>query len=230
MKNFTRRRFGQTLAGTAAAALASSSFPRMAFAQMAKARPLNFPPGFLWGCATASYQIEGAVSEDGRKPSIWDTFSHTPGKTHNGDTGDVADDSYHRYKEDVQLLKTMGAKVYRLSIAWPRVFPEGDGQPNERGMAYYERVVDELLANGMDPYVTLFHWDLPQALQDKQGGWESRATSQAFADYSAYVAKRLSDRVHHFFTTNEFVCFTDLGYRSGVFAPGMQLPASRANQ
>lgn len=190
----------------------------------------GFPADFIWGAATASYQIEGAVNEDGRKPSIWDTFSHTAGKTHNGDTGDIADDSYHRYKEDIQLMKNMGVKAYRMSIAWPRVFPDGTGSPNPKGLDYYNRVVDELLANGMDPYVTMFHWDLPQAMQDKNGGWESRDTSKAFADYAGYVSKRLSDRVHHFFTTNEFVCFTDLGYRIGQFAPGLHLPADRANQ
>jgi beta-glucosidase len=130
MKTLTRRRFGKTLAGTAAAALAGASLPKLAFAQMAKAALLKFPPGFLWGCATAAYQIEGAVKEDGRKPSIWDTFSHTPGKTFQGETGDVADDSYHLYKEDVQLLKNLGVRGYRMSIAWSRVFPDGTGQPN----------------------------------------------------------------------------------------------------
>jgi beta-glucosidase len=229
----SRRSFGKLVTAATLTGSAAAQDPALKTGSSSHTSPTaqqRFPQGFRWGCATASYQIEGAVSEDGRKPSVWDTFSHTAGKTHNGDTGDIADDSYHRYKEDVQLLKDLGVKVYRLSIAWPRVFPEGDGQPNDKGMAYYERVVDELLANGIDPYVTLFHWDLPQALQDKQGGWESRATAQAFADYTAYVAKRLSDRVHHFFTTNEFVCFTDMGYRTGVFAPGLQLPASRANQ
>ena len=190
----------------------------------------HFPAGFRWGCATASYQIEGAVNEDGRKPSIWDTFSHTAGKTHHGDSGDVADDSYHRFKDDIQLMKNMGVKVYRFSVAWPRVFPDGVGQPNEKGLAYYQRVVDELIANGIDPYVTMFHWDLPQAMQDRNGGWQSSETSKAFADYSGYVAKHLSDRVHHFFTTNEFVCFTDLGYRIGQFAPGLKLPPAQANQ
>src|ERR1035438_3418507 len=124
MKTLTRRRFGKTLAGTAVAAMASSSLSRLAFAQLATPSLLQFPPNFLWGCATASYQIEGAVKEDGRKPSVWDTFSHTPGKTFHGETGDVADDSYHLYKEDVRLLKNLGAKVYRFSISWPRVFPD----------------------------------------------------------------------------------------------------------
>ena len=147
MKKITRRRFGKALAGTAAASLAASTLPRFAWAQ--NPTLLRFPANFMWGCATASYQIEGAVNEDGRKPSIWDTFSHTPGKTFQGDTGDVADDSYHLYKEDVRLLKNLGAKVYRFSIAWSRIFPDGTGQPNQKGLAYYQRVVDELLKNNI---------------------------------------------------------------------------------
>jgi beta-glucosidase len=227
MKTLTRRRFGKTLAGTAIAAMASSSLSRLAFAQLATPALLQFPPNFLWGCATASYQIEGAVKEDGRKPSVWDTFSHTPGKTFHGETGDVADDSYHLYKEDVQLLKNLGAKVYRFSISWSRVFPDGTGQPNPKGLDYYQRVVDELLKNNIDPYITLFHWDLPQALP---GGWQSRDTSKAFGDYAAYISKHLSDRVGHFFTTNEFTCFTDLGYKTGKFAPGLKLHDAQVNQ
>jgi beta-glucosidase len=227
MKNLTRRRFVQTVAGSAVAVAASSSLPKIAFAQMIKASDLSFPSGFLWGCATASYQVEGAVNEDGRGPSIWDTFSHTPGKTFQGDTGDVADDSYHRYKEDIALMKNLGITVYRFSISWPRIFPNGTGQPNEKGMAYYERVVDELLKNNIAPYATLFHWDLPQALP---GGWQSRDTSKAFADYAGYVSKRLSDRVRYFFTTNEFVCFSDLSYKIGQFAPGLKLQGAPVNQ
>jgi beta-glucosidase len=227
MKNLTRRRFGKTLAGTAAAALASASLPRIALAQIAKASLLQFPPNFVWGCATAAYQIEGAVKEDGRKPSVWDTFSHTPGKTFRGETGDVADDSYHLYKEDVQLLKNLGVSAYRFSLAWSRIFPDGTGQPNQKGLDYYNRVVDELLKNNISPYITLFHWDLPQALP---GGWQSRDTSKAFADYAAYVSRQLSDRVGHFFTTNEFTCFTDSGYESGKFAPGLKLPPAQVNQ
>jgi beta-glucosidase len=225
MKTLTRRQFGKTLAGTSAAAFAAASVPGLAFAQSPAA--LRFPDGFLWGCATASYQIEGAVNEDGRGQTNWDVFSHTAGKTFQGDTGDVADDSYHLYKQDVQLLKNLGVKVYRLSIAWARIFPNGTGQPNDKGMAYYEHVVDELLGNGITPYVTLFHWDLPQALP---GGWQSRDTSKAFADYAGYVAKHLSDRVQHFFTTNEFVCISDLGHKTGQFAPGLKLPPGPANQ
>jgi len=225
--NLTRRRFGKTAAAAAGVALAGSALPRFVFAQSPTAKLLQFPDNFLWGCATASYQIEGGVKEDGRGASVWDTFSHTPGKTFQGDTGDVADDSYHLYKEDVKLLKDMGVTVYRLSISWSRIFPNGTGQPNEKGLAYYQRVVDELLKNNIAPYITLFHWDLPQALP---GGWQSRDTSKAFADYAGYVSKKLSDRVHNFFTTNEFVCFTDLSYRNGQFAPGLKLPDKQVNQ
>jgi beta-glucosidase len=188
-----------------------------------------FPAGFLWGTATAAYQVEGAAKEDGRGASIWDTFSHTPGKVKNGDTGDVADDHYHRYKEDVQLMKALGVRGYRFSVAWPRVFPAGDGAPNPKGLDFYDRVVDELLANGIEPFCTLYHWDLPQALQDR-GGWESRDTSKAFADYAGYVAAHLSDRVTHFFTINEFGAFVELGYNIGIHAPGLKLPPGRLNQ
>ena len=179
MNTLTRRQFARTIAATAATTFASASLSRIALARMSGGTLLQFPADFKWGCATASYQIEGAANEDGRKPSVWDTFSHTPGKTFQGDTGDVADDSYHLYKEDVQLLKNLGAKVYRFSISWSRIFPDGTGQPNEKGLAHYQRVVDELLANDIQPYITLFHWDLPQALP---GGWETRDTSKAFAD------------------------------------------------
>ena len=225
MKSITRREFGKGVAATAAT-LAGTQLPKLAFGQL---HPVSrqFPQGFLWGCATAAYQIEGAAKEDGRGPSIWDTFSHTPGITVNGDTGDVADDSYHLYKEDVRLLKNLGVKTYRMSVSWSRIFPSGTGKPNPLGLDYYNRVVDELLANNITPYVTLFHWDLPQALP---GGWQSRDTSKAFADYAAYISKHLSDRVHHFMTTNEFTCFTDLGYRIGQFAPGLKLSSAQANQ
>jgi beta-glucosidase len=226
LKRFTRREFAKTIG----AAGAVSGMPlSLAFGQEGAPAPrsLAFPPNFLWGCATSAYQIEGAVAVDGRGPSNWDIFSHTPGKTHKGETGDVAADSYHRYKEDVQLLKDLGAKTYRFSLSWSRIFPHGGGKPNEAGLAYYQRLIDELLKNGIEPYVTLFHWDLPQSLD---GGWQSRDTPKAFADYAAYAARKLSDRVRHFMTTNEVVCFTDLSYQIGQFAPGLKLPAAQVNQ
>jgi beta-glucosidase len=195
-----------------------------------QASPRAFPGGFQWGTATASYQVEGAAHEDGRGPSVWDTFSHTPGKVVNNGTGDVADDHYHRYKQDVQLMKALGVTSYRFSIAWPRVFPQGDGAPNPKGLDFYNRLVDELLANGIQPFATLYHWDLPQPLQDRVGGWESRDTSNAFGNYAGYVAERLTDRVKHIFTINEFGAFVDLGYRAGIHAPGLKLPPGRFNQ
>ena len=226
MKLITRREFGQSVAAAAAVTAAGVSLPKFAFGEY-KTEVRYFPKGFLWGCATAAYQVEGAAAEDGRGPSVWDTFSHTPGKTFNGETGDVADDSYHLYQQDIQLLRTLGVQAHRMSISWSRVFPEGKGFANPKGMDYYERVVDELLANHITPYVTLFHWDLPQALE---GGWQSRDTAKAFADYAAYVTRRLGDRVHNFMTTNEFTCFTDAGYREGRFAPGLRLPDAQVNQ
>ena len=193
-------------------------------------RHAPFPKNFLWGTATSSYQIEGAVDEDGRGKSIWDTFSHTPGKIEDGTTGDRANEHYHRYKDDVALIKALGVKAYRFSIAWPRVFPEGSGQPNPKGLDFYNRLVDELLANGIEPYATLYHWDLPQALQDRLGGWQSSDTSKAFADYAAYVAQRLTDRVKNIFTVNEVGRFVNFGYGWGIDAPGLRLPAAQLNQ
>src|SRR6201996_5196573 len=235
-ENLSRRAFGKTVG---AAAFTSSAFPAAAIAgaphpDAGQPSPreafYQFPNGFLWGCATAAYQIEGGAKDGGRGPSIWDTFSHIPGKIHNNDTGDVANDDYHRYKDDIQLLKSLGAKIYRFSVSWPRIFPEGTGTPNPKGIDFYSRVVDELLANGIEPFCTLFHWDLPQALQDRVGGWQSRETSKAFGEYAGYVASRLSDRVHHFFTMNEFSSFIDLGYRDGRFAPGLKLAPGELNQ
>ena len=228
MRDLTRRQFGKVAA--VAATLAGVTLPEFSFGQphpQAHLSSRQFPRGFVWGCATAAYQIEGGANEGGRGPSVWDVFSHTAGKTFKGDTGDVADDSYHLYKEDVQLLKNLGVGAYRMSISWSRIFPQGTGPPNPVGLDYYKRVVDELLANRITPYITLFHWDLPQALP---GGWQSRSTSLAFGDYAAYVARQLGDRVHHFMTTNEFACFTDLSYRNGQFAPGLRLAAAEVNQ
>jgi len=184
----------------------------------------RFPPGFVWGAATAAYQIEGAADQDGRGPSIWDTFSHTPGRTFAGDTGDVATDHYHRYPEDVALMAELGLGAYRFSIAWARVLPGGTGAVNEAGLDFYDRLVDDLLARGIDPYVTLYHWDLPQALQDA-GGWGARETSAHFAEYAAVAAARLGDRVRNWTTLNEPWCSAFLGHGSGVHAPGLTDPA-----
>jgi beta-glucosidase len=223
MQPLTRRQFARL----AAAAVSSVSLPRLTMGEAPSPHSLQFPGGFLWGCATSAYQIEGAVAADGRGRTIWDTFAHTRGKTHKGQTGDVAADSYHRFAEDVKLLKELGAKTYRFSIAWARILPQGTGRPNDKGIAYYDRLVDELLKNDIAPYATLFHWDLPQALP---GGWQSRDTAKAFGDYAGFVAKRLSDRVRHFMTTNEIVCFTDLSYKRGLFAPGLKLGDAAVNQ
>lgn len=225
MTRFSRRDLGKMLGGTAAVSLTQGWGTGVA--QAVTPSDLSFPKGFKWGCATAAYQIEGAVKEDGRGETIWDVFSHTPGKVANGDTGDIACDSYHRYAEDTQLLKQLGVGTYRLSLAWSRIFPEGRGKPNPKGLDHYQRVIDTLLANGIEPHVTLFHWDLPSALP---GEWQSRDTAKAFADYAGYVAGKLSDRVGHFMTTNEFRCFTDLGHKLGTHAPGLKLPPREVNQ
>ena len=184
---------------------------------------MTFPENFLWGAASASYQIEGGVDEGGRGVSIWDTFSHTPGNIKNGDTGDAAADSFHRWQEDVQLVKDMGLGAYRFSIAWPRIDPNGGGSWNPKGFAYYDRLVDALLEAGVQPWVTLYHWDLPQALQDR-GGWQSEETVQRYTAYAKQVAEHFKGRVRHWFTFNEPQCFIGLGYGSGEHAPGLQLP------
>ena len=180
---------------------------------------LVFPQSFLIGSATASYQIEGATEEDGRGPSIWDTFSRTPGKVVNGDTGDIADDHYHRLDEDLDLMKRLELEAYRFSIAWPRVQPGGSGSVNEKGLAFYSRLVDGLLERGIRPIATLSHWDLPQELEDA-GGWPARDTANRFADYAAIAGEALGDRVHTWTTLNEPWCSAYLGYGSGGHAPG----------
>ncbi|MFE3852352.1 GH1 family beta-glucosidase [Streptomyces griseorubiginosus] len=178
------------------------------------------PQDFLWGTATAAYQIEGAVAEDGRAPSIWDTFSHTPGKVAGGDTGDVACDHYHRWREDIDLMRRLGTNAYRLSVAWPRVVPGGDGPVNAKGLDFYDELIDGLLAAGITPSVTLYHWDLPQALQDR-GGWPARDTAEHFAAYASVVAGRLGDRVNHWTTLNEPLCSAWIGHLEGKMAPGL---------
>ena len=179
----------------------------------------QFPEGFRWGTATSSYQIEGAAAEDGRTPSIWDTFSRTPGKTFEGATGDVAVDHYHRYPEDIALMAEIGVNAYRFSISWSRILPTGAGAVNQRGLDFYARVVDGLLDKGISPAITLYHWDLPQELQD-EGGWVNRDTSYRFADYAAIVTGALGDRVDTWMTLNEPWCSAFLGYSGGVHAPG----------
>ncbi|MEU8043828.1 GH1 family beta-glucosidase [Micromonospora echinofusca] len=181
--------------------------------------PLTFPPGFLWGAATAAYQIEGAAAEGGRTPSIWDTFSHTPGRVVEGHTGDVACDHYHRMGSDVALMAELGLKSYRFSVSWPRVQPGGTGPANAEGLDFYRRLVDELLGHGIEPWLTLYHWDLPQPLEDA-GGWPARDTAARFADYATLVADALGDRVRYWTTLNEPWCSAFLGYGSGVHAPG----------
>jgi beta-glucosidase len=184
----------------------------------------RFPEGFLWGTATASYQIEGAVNEDGRGTSIWDTFSHTPGKVYRGDTGDVACDHYHRLDEDLDLMADLGLKAYRFSVAWPRIQPEGSGPANQKGLDFYRRLVEGLRERSIEPMLTLYHWDLPQALED-DGGWTSRETSERFAEYAGIVYEALADSVPFWITLNEPWVSSWLGYGYGVHAPGHADPA-----
>ena len=186
---------------------------------------LTFPDDFLFGSATASYQIEGAVDEDGRGPSIWDTFSHTPGKVWNGDTGDVADDHYHRLDADLDLMAELGLEAYRFSIAWPRIQPAGSGPVNRAGLDFYSRLVDGLLERGIRPVATLYHWDLPQTLEDA-GGWTARGTADAFERYAEVMGAALGDRVHTWTTLNEPWCSAYLGYGQGGHAPGRHEPAA----
>jgi beta-glucosidase len=184
-----------------------------------------FPPGFVWGSATAAYQIEGAAAEDGRKPSIWDTFSHAPGNVQDGDTGDVACDHYHRLDEDLDLMARLGLRAYRFSVSWPRVIPDGSGKLNQPGLDFYQRLVDGLLDREITPLVTLYHWDLPQALSDT-GGWLNRDTVDRFVEYAQVIGDALGDRASAITTFNEPFCSAFLGYGSGEHAPGIRDNAS----
>ena len=175
---------------------------------------LTFPAGFIWGAATSSYQIEGAWKDDGKGESIWDRFTHTPGHVIDNSTGDVACDHYHRWPEDVNLMKSIGLQAYRFSISWPRILPAGRGAINQAGLDFYSRLVDGLLAAGITPFVTLYHWDLPQALQDL-GGWPSRGTAEAFTEYADVVSRHLGDRVKHWITHNEPWCVSILSHQLG---------------
>jgi len=188
---------------------------------------LRFPEGFIWGTATSAYQIEGAVNEDGRGPSIWDTFCREPGKVWQGHTGDVASDHYHRWRGDIRLMQELGLPAYRFSIAWPRILPEGTGRVNPAGLDFYDRLVDGLRQAGIEPFVTLYHWDLPQALQDR-GGWTKRETAEAFAEYARIVAERLGDRVTYWTTHNEPFVSSIMGHFTGEHAPGKKSPFDAA--
>ncbi|HZU15278.1 MAG TPA: GH1 family beta-glucosidase [Candidatus Dormibacteraeota bacterium] len=181
----------------------------------------TFPPGFLWGAGAAAYQVEGAAREDGRLPSIWDTFSHTPGKTLHGDTGDVATDHYHRLEEDLDLMARLGLGAYRFSISWPRVQPEGRGRPNPAGLDFYRRLLEGLARRSIRAAATLYHWDLPQVLQDR-GGWPARDTAERFGEYAALMARELGDGVALWTTLNEPYCSAWLGYGTGAHAPGLR--------
>src|ERR1700733_6032905 len=175
---------------------------------------------FLWGTATASYQIEGAFSEDGRAPSIWDTFSHTPGKVERSETGDIACDHYHRHTEDIELMRNLGVQAYRFSLSWSRILPEGSGRANAQGFDFYHRLVDDLLSAGITPFATLFHWDLPQTLQDR-GGFTNRDIAGWFCDYAVLATQHLGDRVDHWIMLNEPSVFAYLGHAIGLHAPGL---------
>jgi len=190
----------------------------------------DFPEDFIWGSATAAYQVEGGAHEDGKGPSIWTEFEKRPGAILENVTGDVASNQYHCWREDIRLMREAGMNAYRFSLAWSRIMPDGKGKVNPKGLDYYKRLCDGLLENGIEPYVTLYHWDLPLALQQEYGGWESRETVKYFGDYAACAAEALGDRVKHYFTTNEFLGCSDVGYAKGMIAPGLRLPPGRRNQ
>ena len=230
----TRRQFTKAIGGLVAAC----SVPLAAKAQAATTAAAGtqghvmkraFPAGFVWGTATAAYQVEGAVKADGRGESIWDVYAHAPGRIVDGSTGDVADDDYHCYPEDIALMRALGTGAYRFSVAWPRIFPEGAGKPNAKGVDFYKRLVDALHAANIDPYCTLYHWDQPEALQRK-GGWQNRDTAKAFADYAGYMAGQLDGRVRHFMTMNEISTFIGNGYGGTTMAPGLGLKGQALQQ
>ena len=193
-------------------------------------RPLTFPKKFVWGFAAAAPQIEGAAFTDGKGASVWDTLARQPGKVLNGDTLDVACDHYHLFKKDFALMEKLGAKHYRLSLAWPRIYPTGRGSVNQKGVDFYHRLIDSMLEHGLTPWVTMFHWDLPQALEDEFGGWRDRRTADAFATYADTIVEAYGDRVKNWITLNEIFCFTRLGYGNGQKAPGLKLPEQIVNQ
>ncbi len=192
-------------------------------------KPISFPPGFTWGVAAAAPQIEGAAFDDGKSPSVWDTFSRKPGAVLNGDTLDVACDHYHRFDEDFALMRRLGVRNYRLSLAWPRILPDGDGAVNQKGVDFYHRLFDSMQKHGITPWVTMFHWDLPQPLEDR-GGWRVRGTPEAFARYADTIVRAYGGRVKNWITLNEIFCFTRLGYGTGQKAPGARESEQVVNQ
>ena len=194
------------------------------------AQTYDFPEDFTWGAATASYQIEGAVDEGGRGRSTWDAFCDEPGRVADGDSGAAACDHYHRWEGDIGLMKELNLKAYRFSLAWPRIFPDGDGRANPEGVAFYDRLIDGLLEAGIAPFVTLFHWDLPLSLQERFGGWQSRETVKRFAEYASFCAERFGDRVENWFTINEIICFTSIAHSEDRHAPGGLLPRIESNR
>ena len=229
--HFSRRAFatlfGKAAALSAATPFASAATPTTVTAGSADA---GFPQNFLWGTATAAYQVEGSARSAGRGPSIWDTFSHTAGKVDRGDTGDKADDFLNRYRDDVRLMADLGVRAFRFSVSWTRVFAQGIGAPNPQGLDFYLRLAAELQAHGIQPFCTLYHWDLPQTIQDR-GGWENPDTAKAFADYAGYTAGRLSRAgVSNFLTMNEIRTFVELGYGNGLHAPGLRVGPRRLAQ
>lgn len=224
-----RRNFARLL-GLSATAATLPSIPVTASATPRRTpNSRRFPAGFLWGTATSAYQIEGATEEDGRGLSIWDTFSRVKKNTYTGDNGDVADDHFHRYREDIAIMHELGIKAYQFSVSWSRIFPTGTGALNLKGWNFYDRMLDALLKVGIEPFCTLYHWDLPQAMM-AAGGWQSRDTAKAFAEYSAVVAKHLGDRVKNFITISEITQLVDGGYRYGSDAPGLKLTNAQVAQ
>lgn len=197
---------------------------------MIRPRSLFFPKNFVWGFAAAAPQIEGAAFTDGKGPSVWDTFAREPGRVLNGDTLDTACEHYTRYAADFKLMRSLGARHYRLSLAWPRIYPEGDGALNQKGIDFYHRLFDSMEKHELTPWVTMFHWDLPQALETRFGGWRDRRVADAFATYADTIVKAFGDRVKNWITLNEVLCFTQLGYGNGQKAPGLKLGAGVVNQ
>jgi len=227
--HINRRNFARLLglsASVAAFPATGTAAPRV---QPCSPTNRTFPKGFLWGTATSAYQIEGATEEDGRGLSIWDTFSRVKKNTYMGDNGDIADDDFHLYREDIAIMRELGVQTYQFSLAWPRIFPTGTGAQNPRGWDYYDRMLEALLEAGIEPFCTLYHWDLPQPLMTT-GGWQNQDTARAFADYSAVAARHLSDRVKNFITISEITTFVDEGYRYGSDAPGLKLTNAQVAQ